>query len=130
LKKPFYSPWERTSRCCLFRLESPGSRDRSLQAKWSGGGVSGQGDRSLRTRKAFGKRFQGKSSPPLLGRATPLKKAARGLGPESPVPDPKSSVCAHRSLRSRDPESPAQTGQQPAGFRSSPIREIRLRQNG
>jgi hypothetical protein len=80
-----------------------------------------------------GQRIRGrrkKSLPPLLGRATPLEKAARRLGPESPVLDPKSPVSAHQSLWSGDPESPAQTGQQTAGFRSSPIREIRLRQNG
>jgi hypothetical protein len=114
LKKPFYSPRGRTSHCIFFGPESLVFQDRSLRAKWTEAGVSGQEDRSLRAMEII--RQKKKPPPPLLRRATPLKKEARSLGPESPVPDTKSPVFAHQSLWSGDSESLDQTGLQSAIF--------------
>jgi hypothetical protein len=128
LKKPFYSPWGRTSRSCPFSPESPGSRDRSLRAKCSRGGVSGQRDQSLRPGKPPA-RVSGESlRPHYWGERHPSKRRAGDLG-RSLRSQTQSLRCEHtgvsgletRSLRLRQDINRA-------SFRSSPKTEIRLRQ--
>jgi hypothetical protein len=74
-KKPLYSPRRWTSRCCLFRPESPGSRDRSLRGKSPRTGVSSRrraptkdSGQSLRPH-IWGERHPTKKSPGDLGRS-------------------------------------------------------------
>jgi hypothetical protein len=114
----------------LFGPKSPGSRDQSLRAKWPVGGVSGQGDWSLRPGKPPAIVSGVSLRPPYWDERHPLKRRPGDLG-QSLWSQIQSLRCVHTGVSGLETQSlRLRQDNNLASFRSSPITETRLRQNG